>query len=228
VTDYRIVARHVRYWRGAVHKWSTVWPFTGTLSAANYSTALLKIHDLEQAVNWGNAAIDGGLFETALYDQAVGGIPVAVQTYFDWTVPGAWIAYTPAIGWSVVPASQLAPAEVAILAEWKAGLSVRGKPVMFRKWFHSAPTPTLVPPAADITPANVTALQAVMTNNLGAIAALGAPMGRGGRLAAAQTIVRPFYGNHQMPRGRRRKALVSASGQYNGPSVQIPGPIELA
>lgn len=204
MTDYRAVARHVRYWRGTVHKWSTVWPLTGSVSAGNYGALVTQIKDLEVSVCWGSGvAADGGVYEVLLYDQSSGGVPISSSTYFDPDNPATWIPYI-AGGWTSTFTSGLAPAEVALQVEWPAGLSASGKPVIFRKWFHSVPNSTAVPPAVDVAAADVTSLENTIEGIFGTIGGLGALLGNSRRLAATTPAVLAFYGNHQMPRGRRR------------------------
>jgi hypothetical protein len=222
MTDYRIVSRHVRYWRGAVHRWSTVWRFTGTLPSGSLAAATTAIKTLEDAVGYkGVTGNNGGCYEVAIYDHATGGVPIDTTTYFDWTTPGSWIPYTSS-GWTSTSNPIDAQAEVAMAVQWHAGLSVTGKPVIFRKWFHSVPVNLSTPPSVDLSAAQITSLQTAINNQVAVVGGLGAPMGTGGRLAATSCIVRPYFGNHQMPRGRRRKALVTAAGRYTGPAIQVP------
>lgn len=228
MTDYRMVARHVRYWRGAVHKWSTVWPWTGTIASGSYGTAIGYLKTCEQGVNYMKVSnTTGGLYEIALYDSASGGVPVAVSTYFDWTNPASWVPYT-AVAWASASYAMNPVAEAALQVEWAAGLSTSGKPVHFRKWFHSVPDEANVPPAADVTSGEITSLTTLFTTLSNNMSALGAPMGRGGRLAALTPTVRSYFGNHQMPRGRRRNFPVGGLvvGSSNG--VPTVGPLQLA
>jgi hypothetical protein len=222
VTDYRIVSRHVRYWRGSVHRWSTVWRFTGTLASGNLGAATAAIKSLEDQVNYkGIGGNYGGCYEVAIYDHATGGIPIDTTTYFDWTTPGAWIQYT-STAWPVINEPVDSAAETAMAVQWHAGLSVTGKPVIFRKWFHAVPINVGAPASADIPGPTVISLQNAINTQVAAVGALGALMGTGGRLAATTCVVKPYYGSHQMPRGRRRRALVSASGAYHGPTINVP------
>lgn len=222
MTDYRIVSRHVRYWRGSVHRWSTVWRFTGTITSANYASATAAIKTLEMGVNYpGISAKQGGIYEIAIYDHATGGVPVQTTTYFDWTNPTVWVDYT-GVGWASPHGVAVGNAETAILVEWAGGLSSSGKPVKFRKWFHMTPVTVATSGAADISPTDQSGLAAIINTQVAVVGGLGAPMGNGGRLAATTAVVNPHYGNHQMPRGRRRPALVSASGKYRGPSIVVP------
>nr|CRY97320.1 hypothetical protein [uncultured prokaryote] len=205
MTDYRMVARHVRYWRGLVHHWSTVWPFTGTLASGDWATAILAIQVLETGVCWGGGSAGaGGLYEIALYDQATGGVPIAVENYFDPDTPGDWVAYV-GDAWPSGHTGFVSAAEVALQVEWRAGLSSSGKPVYFRKWFHSVPNGGGAGASVDVNGASQTAIEAYIQAQTSIVGGLGAPLGRGSRLAATTPTVAAAYGNHQMPRGRRRK-----------------------
>lgn len=225
MTEYRIVTRHVRYWRGAIHKTSTVWPFTGTIAAGSYAAAIAAMYTAEQAVGYKqNSVTAGGVYEIALYNSSTGGVPVAVTTYFPWATPGSWIPYT-GTGWytSTPPADN--NAETALQVEWPAGLSSSGKPVYFRKWFHMVPDDAFAPGVADLTTSQAGTLASVLHTGTSTVAGLGAPMGRAGRFAASAGTVALYFGNHQMPRGRRRKALVSSSGKVSFPAslLVVPG-----
>lgn len=225
MTNYRIVSRHVRYWRGAIHKWSNVWPFTGTIATGSYATAIDHIHTLEQGVNYPDpSGGGGGLWEIALYNQASGGVAQAVATYFDPATPGAWIPYSGA-GWLVSSVRLAEPAEAALSAKWQAGLSSSGKPVYFRKWFHAVPIVNALPGSADVSPAQATALMGIMTAELNAVGGLGAPMGNGARLAGTSGTVQSFYGNHQMPRGRKKPPTRVSSDVVHLPPglLVVPG-----
>lgn len=220
MTQYRIVTRHVRYWRGAIHRWSNVYPFVGTLTPGNYGAALNAMYTMEQALGFqhSSGATQGGCYELALYDQGTGGIPVAVQTKFPWATPGSWIAYTSS-AWADKTIQYESVAEVAMSVEWPAGLSKSGKPVYFRKWYHSVPVGS-GGGTADISAPNIATITTALETGLNAVGGLGAPMGSGSRLAASTPIVNSFYCNHQMPRGRRRKAA-SPTVQQNAAILQL-------
>jgi hypothetical protein len=225
MTDYRMVARHVRYWRGVPHHWSTVYPLTGTLSSANWAAAIAALKTAEIAINYNQTAtVGGGLYEIALYDQATGGVPVSVATYFDPTSVGSWIPYT-STAWPVRTFNLVSDAEAALQVEWAAGLSTSGKPVHFRKWYHSIPQELNAPGTADFTATEIANVVAQLTNQLTVISGLGAQLGRGSRLAATSPTVRQFAGNHQMPRGRRRPPVVSSTGVLKLPPglLIVPG-----
>jgi hypothetical protein len=225
MTTYRAVARHVRYWRGAVHKWSTVWLMTGTLTAGGGPGLIEQVHGLEQDINYpAPSGHGGGVWEIALYDQASGGSPIAVTSYFDPAVPSSWIAYigTP---WADLTANLMTAAEVALQVTWNAGLSRTGKPVKFRKWFHSVPEVGRPPGDPELAGSQVTSLQTTMNAWVAGFSTFGVLHGNGGRLAASVSVVDNFYTNHQMPRGRRRKVTRVAAGFAGLPAglFVVPG-----
>ena len=222
MTEYRAVNRHVRYWRGNIHKWSTVYQFSGSVASADYPTLLGRLLDLENAVCYpAPGGGGGGIWEQALYNQSSGGIPVSVVSRFDPDTPGTWIPYSGS-AWSSLTTALEGNAEVALQVEWLAGLSSSGKPVRFRKWYHAVPQLASGNTAPDVSSTNRTSIAGLIQSELSAIGGLGAPLGNSSRLAGATPEVLAFYGNHQMPRGRRRKPLVTAGGRYTGPSVVIP------
>lgn len=225
MTNYRIVARHVRYWRGAVHKWSNVYPFSGTIATGQYANAISYIHNLEQSVCYpAPGGGGGGVWEIALYNQSSGGVAQAVQTYFDPATPSSWIPY---IGdaWASLSQELVSNAECALSVRWQAGLSSSGKPVFFRKWYHAVPNNPSPPPTPDVSAANATSIASYLTANLNSVGGLGAPMGNGSRLASTTPLVATWYGNHQMPRGRKRQPTRVASDVVHLPPglLIVPG-----
>jgi len=217
--QYRIITKHVRYWRGNIHRWSNSYQFQGT-AAAPTSTDLTTLTTAESNLLYHPpSGIWGGTYGAVAYNEG-GGAPLSFVDFFDPDTPASWIPYTHT-GWSAT--TNLEPAaETAMLVEWPAGLSSSGKPVNFRKWYHSVPISNAATGGApDIASATVTALQAkavILTNCLASSHLL---LSTGARFAGTP-VVSAFYGNHQMPRGRRRKALVTADGRYTGPTLSFP------
>jgi hypothetical protein len=222
-SQYRAVVRHVRYWRGQIQRWSTVYPFYGSLSPAFTITDAENFLALDDAMCYALNATDGGTYECDLYDSATGGVPLVTYIKFNWESPGAWVKPS-AAAWSGAPPAvdTSAVAEIAMSVTWPGGISKTGKPVKFRKWYHLVPNYAVEGTAADIPTANVTTLTTGANNIAAAFAAKGLSMGNARTLAGSPATVNPYYGNHQMPRGRRRKALVKADGQYTGPHITIP------
>jgi len=168
-------------------------------------------------------AAQGGTYECQIYNQASGGVPIATHVAFNYADPSTWVAPAGTVWASGGSLNE--PPEAALLVEWAAGLSSSGKPVKLRKWYHMVPTSrgTGVNPP-DVVAADLTALQVQAQAIVGVLGAKGLSLGSAtGRLAGVASVS-PFYGNHQMPRGRRRKPLVTASGKYTGPSLTFPIP----
>ena len=218
VGRYRVVMRHVRYWRGAVQRWSTVYPFTGSVSAGDYGAILTAMLAMENAICYKGptAGATGGTYEAALYDQATGGVPIAVNTVFPWSTPGAWVGFTGAYWASNATAASNA-AETALQVEWSAGLSKSGKPVTFKKWYHSVPD-TAAGATPDISSTQATSIANSIQTAMNGLSSYGLQLGNSSRLAATLPTVRTFFGNHQMPRGRRRK-LTATQAQSLGSQV---------
>jgi hypothetical protein len=212
-----MVVKHVRYWRGAIHKWSTSYQFRGSAaapSAADCQTLLVNESPLCYQPSTG---IWGGAYECVAY-AASGGAPLSSYTHFDPDTPSSWIGYS-ASGWSSFTRTFESAAEVSLQIEWPAGLSSTGKPVFFRKWLHAVPTSAAVTGGAvDIAAADVTALTAKAVLLTNCLASSNLLLSTGARYAGTP-VVASYYANHQMPKGRRRKALVTASGRYTGPTI---------
>lgn len=202
--NFAAVTRHVDYWRGVIHRWSCVYPYTGTASLSG-TTAVDAIHAIEDDILYGT----GGIFQVDLYDLAAKGSPVETKTYFDWSVPGDWI--NPNGGaWSVNNASDPETVrEVAMKIDFPAGLSKSGKPVFFRKWYHAVPKSLAADGAVDIVTGDRSTLSSQADSFYSALDSHGLTFGNSGRIAPRTTpVVDGYYCNHQMPKGRKRKPLV--------------------
>lgn len=212
--SYRAVVRHVRYWRGNPHRWSTVYAFEGTPVAAISTADCQTVFDHDSAMCWPGADTDGGPYECQFYDRATGGVPIATYSLFDHTSPSAWIAPT-GTAWVPGSGSLNAAAESALLVEWRAGFSKTGKPVNLRKWYHMVPEAPASGASPQIGAGNLARLQAAAEGMIGMLSANGLTLGSGTGRFAGLASVNAFYGNHQMPRGRKRKvtskALLAAS-----------------
>lgn len=220
MTDYRIVTRHVRYWRGQIHKWSCSYSFTG--SGASPDTALCTaFRNAESPLLYPDSTTNAnGIWEVEVY-LASGGVPVASETFFDPDVVASWIPPT-GTGWGT-PTAHIEPAaEVALLVTWLAGLSKTGKPVTFRHFYHAVPATTMGGGATpDISAATAASLQTAATALQTSLASgYGLVMGNARRLAGQPPTIDQFYSNHQMPRGRRKKVLVVNGVKYSGEAIK--------
>lgn len=228
MTNYKMQVEHAGYWRGAVHRWSTAWSFTGSVSPANYASVILSMHTLENNVNYPDPReINGGVASIALYNLDAGGVPLARTDYFDPENPSAWVPYA-GLGWSSLVPPALNHAEAALLIEWNAGLSSTGKPVKFRKFFHAVPDYASGPGDGNITPTDQSGLATAAENMLVQIAAKGLNLGKGSRLAGTTPSVGAYFVNHQMPRGRKRRLPAGAFIATSVKGVPVVGPLELA
>lgn len=227
MTNYKVQVEHAAYWRGKVHRWSTAWSFTGSFTGGTPTQVIAAIKSTEQANCYPSpTGVNGGVASIAIYNEDTGGVPIASALYFDWQNTATWVPYG-GTAWSARTRPAVNQLEVALLVEWNAGLSSKGKPVKFRKWFHAVPDNDSAPGVADVLPADVTGIAASINGGLASVAGFGLLLGKGSRLAATTCTVSPYYNNHQIPRGRRRRALVTASGQYTGPALQIPNAISV-
>lgn len=220
MTDYRAVLRHAKYWRGNVHRWSTSYEFTGSgVPPDGTACDTLKAAEEHMLYSPTTAPFSAGVAEAAFY-LASGGTPIVEKIYYDWTQPSAWIAPS-SDGWPVRTVALENLAETALLVEWQGGLSRTGKPVKFRKFYHSVPFSQGTGSSGDISGTTQTALVAranALTGCLGGT--YGLALGNASRLAGTASVSL-YYVTHQMPRGRRRKPLVTASGKYTGPNIPI-------
>lgn len=219
---YRAVVRHVRYWRGNVHHWSTVYQFVGTPSKPLDTAAAILLNNADDDMCMKTVAAEGGTYGTDIYNVSTGGSPIISFRNFDPTNLAAWPGYGHASAWGNVAANIGQPAENALVVEWAAGLSKSGKPVSMKKWYHAVPSVSPGGATVDIPPATVTALTTAAQGLVGVWASYGLTLGSASGRFAGVATVKAQYGNHQMPRGRRRKALVTAGGKYTGPTIVIP------
>ena len=219
---YRGVVRHVRYWRGQVHKWSTVYHFQGTPTSALVAADAQTLLTADDKMCWGNsAAANGGSYECDLYNQSTGGVPIATYVAFNWQSPATWIAYSGA-SWGTGLSGFDATAENALLVEWAAGLSKSGKPVKLRKWYHAIPQTGAVGGAVQLGAANVSALQTAAANMVNVLGGKGLTLGSPSNRFAGAATVSPYFSNHQMPRGRRRLTVKNGKVYYGSFSVNAP------
>lgn len=193
----------------------------GSLTHALDTTAAQTMLQKADLMCYSHEAADGGSFNCEIYDKGAGGTPVASYTAFDWTTPASWIRYAGyTTAWGASSAAFENIAEVAALVEWPAGLSSTGKPVKFRKFIHAVPATAGIGSSADIASGIQTSLATAANNAAICLyAGYGIALGTSGRLPGTP-VVKPFYVTHQMPRGRRRKPLVTADGRYTGPTIR--------
>jgi len=206
---YRAVVKHVRYWRGKIHRWTTVYPFIGTPNRDLNSSDCTTVLTADDALCFPGGAGNGGTYGCDIYNQATGGTPIASVVRFDWETPASWIGYSGS-AWhdpTVYDAGIDAAAETCLDLRWSAGLSKTGKPVFLRKFIHAVPAVGNDGAGTQIQPADVTALVAHANLMKGMLGDEGLVLGSfTGRFAGTATLS-GYLGSHQMPQGRRRKIL---------------------
>lgn len=205
----RFTVRHVRYWRGQIHRWSTDYVYTGTLSGTVSSGHCQLLLEKEATMLYSGGEAVGGSFACEAYDAIAGGSPIASYTVFDWETPGDWVPYS-GTAWPTVALDAESQAEVCAVVAWPGGLSRTGKPVFFRKYLHAVPVSQAATAGdPDIPSGTVTDLLVPANEMLGLFGALGLHLGSVGGRLAGNPVMSAFYGNHQMPRGRRLKRVVT-------------------
>nr|CRY96080.1 hypothetical protein [uncultured prokaryote] len=207
MSDYRGIVKHVSYWRGIVHRWSTSYSLTAAGSPVIDTAACEILLSNDDLMCFGQSAADGGTYECAIYN-AGGGTPLATYTAFDYETPSTWILHAGAATWDVAETiNSDTGLESALVVDWPAGVSKSGKPVAFRKWFHAVPQSGTAPKTPDVPAASLTKLQAqAAALQVCLTSGYGLNLGNAGRVAGSP-VVSAYYGNHQMPRGRRRKKV---------------------
>jgi hypothetical protein len=207
---YRVVVRNVRYWRGNIKRWQSVYPFIGTPTSALATADAQAVLTAHTKMLWNGGVTSGNAYEAAIYDQATGGVPIVVYTAFDWLTPSTWTSPTNSVwGGSSVFVGQ--PAEQALIVEWNAGLSVSGKPVTLKKFYHHVKPSLASAGAPDVSSTDATALTTAANGLTVCLASKGLSLGSPSGRFAGSAKVKTYYGNHQMARGRRRKAPVPAA-----------------
>lgn len=224
--NHRFVVRHVRFWRGAIQKWSTVYQFQGTPSGGSIlDSDLTTIKGWDADMCYSKLITDGGTYQVECYDQTAGGPPVLTHNYFDPDSPSSWTGYG-ASAWGTFTQPTETTAEVSLGVRWLAGTSVTGKAVYMRKWYHSVPSSTAAAGAVDISPSVVTALTAAATSLQSSLVSRGMGLAPLGRTSVGPPVISAYYENHQMPRGRRRPIRVASAGEaFRGSTVITSRPV---
>nr|CRY96108.1 hypothetical protein [uncultured prokaryote] len=229
MANYRIQVEHARYWRGQPHRWSTVYHFNLAAARAPIdASACDAFAAAEKPLLYPGGTTSNGISSISIYGPS-GGTPIAAKTYFDWHVPASWVNAGIGAAWTGA-SGPLATAEVALVVKSPTQLSRTGKPVFLRKWYHGVPAIN-DGATAEVTSSQITAITAAfvalgssLTATYGLVYA--SPSGA----VPGTPTVQPFFGNHQMPRGRKRKVVTIDGKQYvpanNG--GQLPIPIEAA
>lgn len=224
MSNYRGVVRHVNYWRGAIHRWSTVYQWNGVSGSPPDNAACTLLANADSDFCFGPSPADGGVFECEFYNGTTGGVPIASVVLFDYTDVSAWTGYNGS-NWNVTTAPCLTARETSLCVEWAAGLSSSGKPVKLRKWYHSVPDQGTPQAGPDVPSVDHTKLLAAANAFPALLSSYGLILASASGRLAGEASVLTNYGSHQMPKGRKRPALVSASGRTRFPAglLTVPG-----
>jgi hypothetical protein len=200
VTEYLCVVVHTDTWRdNPAHRWTTVYPFVGTLAGlVDADLENFGVLDASMCYNGSNGV--GAITEVSMYDATAKGTALLRHT-----APIDYVGDNWAASGGTAPQEQ--NREVAAVVNWPAGMSRTGKPVNFRKYFHAVPSRTSKTSGTDdIVSTDVGLIEAWAATVVVAFAPQGLAMGNARRFAGTSPTVDVFYGNHQMPRGRKRKS----------------------
>lgn len=114
-------------------------------------------------------------------------------------------------GWHPGSADLVSGAETALVVEYPAGLSKTGKPVTIKNWYHAVPVSAPVGGAPDVSAADLLTLAAKAGEIKGVLGSKGLVLGsKSGRIAGDPRVL-AYYGNHQMPKGRRKKRTATGA-----------------
>lgn len=206
--------KHARYWRGVPHAWSTRYIISGpTPDSTTFFNIAAELLQIERDILYGGSGggTVGGFLETRTYT-GQGGAPTNVVTYGQLATPSSWLTYNGAPWVGITGLDFVDAAEACFEVRTPLqGLSSRGKPVYLRKFFHSVGqvqgdySGNL--PAAAVT--QIAPHIAPWTN--GSLPGGRVIISPSGRQSSGPPTVQPYLGNHQMPRGRKRRALATSS-----------------
>ena len=215
MSDYRVIVKHVRYWRGQVHRWSNSFEYTGSLTHAFDSAACDAMRNAVQPFGYqaSTGAVQGGIWGVTFYN-AGGGVPLASKQYFDPLVPAGWLPYTGTVWGNHTPAIEPV-AEVAMTFAYPAGISSTGKPIHFRKYIHAVPDSVVAEPTGEIVAADIASIKSAASSLATVLnPGYGVVMGNSRRFAdSTNPSVNPFYVTHQMRRGRRKRPVAAVTAQ---------------
>lgn len=211
--DYSIASP----WRTGPH----VWHLVGNHSGSSFNAADAKTF-MEGAAS--PFALSFGPFiepthttvvRSAYYDGSTSA-PIFTNTYsVDNPVPTPLVPTATAF---TNHGSAIEPLEVCVMLEARAGLSSRSKPVFMRKFIHAIPITNLGAGAGGVPNWVFTTEAAAAATAMGDGSWFGnrvycSPSGRQPSSNDWQALVVP--GNHQMPRGRKRKSVTTGSSLFS-------------
>lgn len=218
------------YWRGILTKWNNRYILSGVDPSASDATATINalkgIEDnIHPEVPAGGAI---GFLEGRAYSGS-GGAPIATVTYGAAGVATGQTGFAgPGLTTPVQPV--FGPMEVCLdIRVPLAGLSSRGKPVFCRKYIRGWGITDFDGSGAAQLPSDwITAIEGFVApwhTGLGPNSYV--VIGRSGRQPSGAPVCEPFLGNHQKPRGRKRKATVPPTSLLST-TLQLAGDVQKA
>lgn len=196
MAEYCVTVQHQDFWRGQEHYWTTVYPYVGEATLGGGTTVTQLVGNKDAQLCYADPTSPGYITKVSLYDLTAKGTPLEV---YDSGIAYNGDAWVP----SGTPNADPVRETCAVL-NWPAGMSRTGKPVFFRKYIHAVPLSAAVAGGVDINSDSSTAIGTVMGQFITLLAGHGLAMGNARRFAGSAVTVDGHYGNHQMPRGRKR------------------------
>src|SRR5579859_3467906 len=122
-SNFAFVVRHCSFWRGNVHRWSTVYPFVNTGEGSSMTDAGLDTMAHEDAAwcYFGPDGDQGAVYAVDFYSLDVGGSPLLSKTYADASNPNSGTVPS-GTDWTVGGALAETNLECSMLVEWSGGL----------------------------------------------------------------------------------------------------------
>lgn len=203
-------------WRTGLHEWHLTGNHSGSSFSATDAQTFMEGASSPFALCFAPfiSSSDGTVTRTAYYN-GQDSAPVFTNTYSETNpVPtpleptgNAWLASGPQ-----------EPLEVCVMLEARAGLGSTSKPVFLRKYVHGVPTGNIASGTDGVPNWVFAGAAATAATKMGDGSWFGsrvyiAPSGRQPASNDWQALVVP--GNHQMPRGRKRKAPGGNSSIFN-------------
>lgn len=204
-------------WRVANHNWHLVGNHSGSsLSAADAQT-FMEGPDSPMALCFAPFIhpVTSTIERSAYYD-GINSAPIFTATYSTGSPAPADIRPSGDAFDNVLSGQE--PLEVCVMLEARVGLSSRSKPVYMRKFIHAVPAGNLSAGTGNIPTYSFTGAAATAATKMGDGSWFGnrvyiSPTGRQPASNDWEALAVP--GNHQMPRGRKRKSVSSGSSLFD-------------
>lgn len=206
-------------WRTGYHQWHLVGNHSGSSFGASDAQTFMEGTSSPFALCFGPFIETGhtSVVRSAYYDGSTSA-PVFTNTY-DTDNPAPTPLVPTGLAFSDTETSESLPLEVCVMLEAEAGLSSRSKPVYLRKFIHAIPGGYQDVASGTGIPNWIFAdAAATAATKMGDGSWYGnrvycSPSGRQPSSNDWQALLVP--GNHQMPRGRKRKVAGTNSSIFN-------------